>query len=69
MSMVGNLRKVADLALRTRRRRVDLSHPARSPLGASVVNCVVYRDGVRRPGTDSVEEAVRHAHKHRGGFV
>jgi magnesium transporter len=68
MSMVGNLRKVADLARRSRR-RVDLSHPARSPLGSTVVNCVVYRDGVRRPGTHSVEEAVRQARKHRGGFV
>ncbi|GGN81302.1 magnesium transporter CorA [Streptomyces albiflavescens] len=68
MSMVGNLRKVADLTRRSLR-RVDLSHPARSPLGSTVVNCVVYRDGVRQPGTDSVEEAVRHARKHRGGFV
>lgn len=68
MSMVGNLRKVANLARRTRR-RVDLSHPACSPLGSTVVNCVVYRDGVRRPRTESVEEAVRHARKHRGGFL
>jgi len=68
MSMVGNLRRVADLARRSRR-RVDLSHPARSPLGSTVVNCVVYRDGVRRPGTHTVEEAVRQARKHRGGFV
>ncbi|WP_416959042.1 magnesium and cobalt transport protein CorA [Streptomyces sp. Agncl-13] len=68
MSMVGNLRKVADLARRSRR-RVDLSHPARSPLGSTVVNCVVYRDGIRRPGTDTVEEAVRQTRKHRGGFV
>ncbi|WP_427919068.1 magnesium and cobalt transport protein CorA [Streptomyces sp. cg40] len=68
MSMVGNLRKVANLARRSRR-RVDLSHPARSPLGSTVVNCVVYRDGVRRPGTDSVKEAVRHARRHRGEFV
>ncbi|WP_406724006.1 magnesium and cobalt transport protein CorA [Streptomyces sp. GD-15H] len=67
MSMVGNLRKVARLARRGR--RVDLSHPARSPLGSTVVNCVVYRDGVRQLGTDTVEEAVRHARKHRGGFV
>ncbi|MFF4274051.1 magnesium and cobalt transport protein CorA [Streptomyces sp. NPDC001536] len=69
MSMVGNLRKVANLARRTRRRRVDLSHPARSPLGSTVVNCVVYHDGVRRPARDSVEESVRYARKHRGGFV
>jgi magnesium transporter len=68
MSMVGHLRKVANLALRSRR-RVDLSHPARSPLGSTVVNCVVYRDGVRRPPADSVEEAVRYARTHRGAFV
>jgi magnesium transporter len=37
MSMVGNLRKVTSLTRRNRR-RVDLSHPARSPLGSSVVN-------------------------------
>lgn len=65
MSMVGNLRKVASLARRSRR-RVDLSHPARSPLGSTVVNCVVYRDGVRQPPTDSVEEAVRNVRRHRG---
>ena len=46
MSMVGSLRKVA--AISRGRRRVDLSHPARSPLGSAVVNCVIYRDGVRR---------------------
>lgn len=70
MSMVGNLRKVADLARRSRR-RVDLSHPARSPLGSTVVNCVVYRDGIRRPGTgkESVAETVRYARKHRGALV
>ncbi|MGV9844995.1 magnesium and cobalt transport protein CorA [Streptomyces fungicidicus] len=68
MSVVGGLRKVANLARRGRR-RVDLSHPARSPLGSTVVNCVVYRDGVRGPGTDSVEEAVRQVRKRRGGFV
>ncbi|MFC9131505.1 magnesium and cobalt transport protein CorA [Streptomyces sp. NPDC057099] len=68
MSMVGNLRKVANLARRGRR-RVDLSHPARSPLGSTVVNCVVYRDGLRGPESDSVEDAVRQVRKHRGSFV
>ncbi len=67
MSMVGNLRKVAGLTRRSG--RVDLSHPARSPLGSTVVNCVVYRDGVRRPHVDSVEEAVRQVRGRRGGFV
>ncbi|MFK0106145.1 magnesium and cobalt transport protein CorA [Streptomyces sp. NPDC091217] len=68
MSMVGNLRKVAGLTRRSRR-RVDLSHPARSPLGSSVVNCVLYRDGVRRPGTETVEEAVRQVREHGHDFV
>ncbi|MEU2737324.1 magnesium and cobalt transport protein CorA [Streptomyces sp. NPDC007095] len=68
MSMVGNLRKVTSLTRRNRR-RVDLSHPARSPLGSSVVNCVLYRDGIRQPGTDTVEEAVRHVRKHGHDFV
>ncbi|MEV6168125.1 magnesium and cobalt transport protein CorA [Streptomyces sp. NPDC051954] len=68
MSMVGNLRRVARLARRGGR-RVDLSHPARSPLGSAVVNCVVYRDGVRQPGTDTVDEAIRQVRKHRDGFV
>ncbi|MEU3554333.1 magnesium and cobalt transport protein CorA [Streptomyces fragilis] len=67
MSMVGNLRKVARLARRAR--RVDLSHPARSPLGSTVVNCVVYRGGVRQEGPASVHEAVRLAAGHRDGFV
>ncbi|MFI1162031.1 CorA family divalent cation transporter [Streptomyces sp. NPDC020801] len=68
MSMVGNLRKVARLTRRSRH-RVDLSHPARSPLGSAVVNCVVYRDGVRQPVTDTVEEAVRQVRKHGHDFV
>ena len=68
MSMVANLRKVTGLALRSRR-RVDLSHPARSPLGSSVVNCVLYRDGVRQPGTDTVEAAVRKVRRHGHDFV
>ncbi|MEU6217841.1 magnesium and cobalt transport protein CorA [Streptomyces sp. NPDC047022] len=66
MSMVGNLRKVARLTRRGH--RVDLSHPARSPLGSTVVNCVVYRDGVRQPAVGSVEEAVRQVRR-RNGFV
>ncbi|MGW7378749.1 magnesium and cobalt transport protein CorA [Streptomyces sp. NPDC054794] len=68
MSMVGNLRKVTSLTRRSRR-RVDLSHPARSPLGSSVVNCVLYRDGVRQPATETVEEAVRQVRKHGHDFV
>ena len=68
MSMVGNLRKVARLTRRSRR-RVDLSHPARSPLGSAVVNGVIYRDGVRQETAPAVEESVARARRHRNGFV
>ncbi|WP_037710374.1 magnesium/cobalt transporter CorA [Streptomyces griseus] len=57
---------------RTYRRRVDLSHPARSPLGSAVVNCVVYVDGVRRtaPGAAvGAEEALRYVRRSGDGFV
>ncbi|MGW0949629.1 magnesium and cobalt transport protein CorA [Streptomyces sp. NPDC002623] len=67
MSMVGNLRKVARLAWRGR--RVDLSHPARSPLGSTVVNCVIYRDGVRQEAAPTVEESVARVRKRGHGFV
>jgi magnesium transporter len=64
---VGNLRKVARL---TRRRpRVDLSHPARSPLGSSVVNCVTYREGVREPVGSDLVDAVERVRRHGEGFV
>lgn len=87
MSMSGNLRKVGGLRkvgnLRTvrglrkvarltrRGPRVDLSHPARSPLGSSVVKCVTYRKGVRQvPGRDeSLEEAVAQVRESDDGFV
>ncbi|MFE0510382.1 magnesium and cobalt transport protein CorA [Streptomyces sp. NPDC058964] len=79
MSMAGNLRKVRDLGrvtglrkvarLARRRPRVDLSHPARSPLGSSVVNCVTYRDGVRVPGGGDLVDAVERVRKHGDGFV
>ncbi|MBL1084867.1 magnesium/cobalt transporter CorA [Streptomyces actinomycinicus] len=79
MSMAGNLRKVTELSrvggLRTvarlarRRRRVDLSHPARSPLGSSVVKCVTYQDGVRVPGCGDLVDAVRLVRKSGEGFV
>lgn len=64
---VGGLRKVARLA--RRRPRVDLNHPARSPLGSSVVNCVTYRDGVRVPGCADVVDAVRKVRRSGEGFV
>ncbi|MFJ8196174.1 magnesium and cobalt transport protein CorA [Streptomyces sp. NPDC096152] len=79
MSMAGNLRKVTGLGkvgglrgvarLARRRLRVDLSHPARSPLGSSVVNCVMYRDGARVPEAGDVVEAVARVRKAGDGFV
>ncbi|MFF2998877.1 magnesium and cobalt transport protein CorA [Streptomyces sp. NPDC057950] len=68
MSMVGNLRRVARLARGGR--QVDLSHPARSPLGSAVVNCVIYLDGVRQEAASGMEESVARVRKHGGrGFV
>ncbi|GAA3791952.1 magnesium and cobalt transport protein CorA [Streptomyces coacervatus] len=67
LGKVGGLRKVARLA--RRRPRVDLSHPARSPLGSSVVNCVTYRDGVRVPEGSDLVDAVKRVRKNGDGFV
>ncbi|MFD5076751.1 magnesium and cobalt transport protein CorA [Streptomyces sp. NPDC058371] len=79
MSMAGNLRKVTGLGkvggLRTvarltrRHPRVDLSHPARSPLGSAVVNCVTYKDGARVPGGSDLVDAVEQVRKRDDGFV
>ncbi|WP_037668633.1 magnesium and cobalt transport protein CorA [Streptomyces griseus] len=79
MSMAGNLRKVTGLGgvgglrkvarLARRRPRVDLSHPARSPLGSSVVNCVTYRDGVRDPAGGDLVDTVERVRKSGDGFV
>ncbi|MGQ4414844.1 magnesium and cobalt transport protein CorA [Streptomyces sp. SAS_269] len=79
MSMAGNLRKVTGLGragglrkvarLARRRPRVDLSHPARSPLGSSVVNCVTYQDGARVPGCSDLVDAVAKVRKSGEGFV
>jgi magnesium transporter len=79
MSMAGNLRKVTSLGkvsglrrvarLTRRRPRVDLSHPARSPLGSAVVNCVTYKDGARIPGGRDLVDAVKEVRKHDDGFV
>ncbi|MEU3843583.1 magnesium and cobalt transport protein CorA [Streptomyces sp. NPDC028635] len=79
MSMTGNLRKVTGLdrvgglrgvaRLARRRPKVDLSHPARSPLGSSVVNCVTYHGGVRAPAAGDLVEAVRKVRKNGDGFV
>ncbi|MFC9847815.1 magnesium and cobalt transport protein CorA [Streptomyces sp. NPDC060223] len=79
MSMAGNLRKVAGLdkvsglrkvaRLARRHTRVDLSHPARSPLGSAVVNCVAYQDGARVPGGRDLVETVERVRKKDDGFV
>jgi magnesium transporter len=79
MSMAGNLRKVTGLdkvgslrrvaRLARRRPRVDLSHPARSPLGSSVVNCVTYRDGVRVEEKGDLVDVVQRVRKRGAGFV
>jgi magnesium transporter len=50
--------------------KVDLSHPARSPLGTAVVNCAVYRNGARQEGRRSAEEAIGYVRRRPGrGFV
>ncbi|WP_282702008.1 magnesium and cobalt transport protein CorA [Streptomyces sp. CC219B] len=67
LGKVGGLRKVARLA--RRRPRVDLSHPARSPLGSSVVNCVMYREGVRVPATGDLADTMERVRKRGDGFV
>ncbi|GGK58359.1 magnesium transporter CorA [Streptomyces flaveus] len=77
--MAGNLRKVTGLGrggglrrvarLARRRPRVDLSHPARSPLGSAVVNCVAYEDGTRVPGGRDLVETVEQISKAGDGFV
>ncbi|MFD8071236.1 magnesium and cobalt transport protein CorA [Streptomyces sp. NPDC059718] len=67
MSMISNLRKAVRLT-HVRQRRVDLSHPARSPLGSSVVNCVVYMDGVRQDDC-AAYEAIARVRKSGRGFV
>ncbi|OON74695.1 magnesium and cobalt transport protein CorA [Streptomyces tsukubensis] len=64
---VGDLRRVARLTLR--RRRVDLSHPARSPLGSAVVNCVPYQKGARQSADRSPSESVARIRKADEGFV
>ncbi|MFE9766389.1 magnesium and cobalt transport protein CorA [Streptomyces sp. NPDC005808] len=79
MSMAGNLRKVTGLdkvsglrkvaRLARRHTRVDLSHPARSPLGSAVVNCVAYQDGARVPGGRDLVDTVERVRKQDDGFV
>ncbi|MEU9700736.1 magnesium/cobalt transporter CorA [Streptomyces sp. NPDC047981] len=66
MPIIRNLRRTVRRAYR---RTVDLSHPARSPLGSSVVNCVLYEDGARQRGSCPADEAVRRVRKSGDGFV
>ncbi|MFH9179319.1 magnesium and cobalt transport protein CorA [Streptomyces albogriseolus] len=76
MSRAVNLRRVTGLGrvgrlrgLARRRPRVDLSHPARSPLGSSVVNCVTYRDGRRLSVPGDAADAVKRVRESGEGFV
>jgi magnesium transporter len=67
VSMIRNLRKAVRLPRRPR--TVDLSHPARSPLGSAVVNCVVYLEGVRQVGHCAARAAIERVRKAGNGFV
>ncbi|WP_053912630.1 magnesium and cobalt transport protein CorA [Streptomyces sp. SCSIO 75703] len=68
LGRVRGLREVARLA--RRRRPVDLSHHARSPLGSSVVDCVVYREGARvHDGGGDPAEAVERMRRKGCGFL
>lgn len=66
------IRKLRHIVRRAKPGAVDLSHPARSPLGSAVVNCVVYQDGKRcaegRAGV-SAAQALHRVRKEGAGFV
>ncbi|MFG2893950.1 magnesium and cobalt transport protein CorA [Streptomyces sp. NPDC048248] len=66
--MISNLRKAVRLP-QPRSHGVDLSHPARSPLGTAVVNCAVYVSGIRQSGDHPAAEAIRRVRKSGDGFV
>ncbi|MEU9190198.1 magnesium/cobalt transporter CorA [Streptomyces sp. NPDC048484] len=64
------IRTLNRVVRRAYRRTVDLSHPARSPLGSAVENCVVYHKGGRQPGDWAPDEAIRRTRNGgRDGFV
>ncbi|NBE54003.1 magnesium and cobalt transport protein CorA [Streptomyces boluensis] len=66
------IRKLRRMVGRAKHRAVDLSHPARSPLGSAVVNCVVYQDGKRRSegrADISAAQALQRVRKEGEGFV
>lgn len=67
MPMLRKLRRV--ISRTYRRATVDLSHPGRSPLGSTVVNCVVYEDGIRQPCDGDAQNALRQVRKAGRGFV
>jgi magnesium transporter len=77
VSLIPNLKKAAVRLAQGRpprpgADRVDLNHPARSPLGTAVVNCAVYLNGERQPGHRRPEEAIRLIRRRqgrRGDFV
>ncbi|WP_043270715.1 magnesium and cobalt transport protein CorA [Streptomyces sp. CT34] len=66
--MISNLRRAVRLP-QPRHGGVDLSHPARSPLGTAVVNCAVYVSGVRQDGRRSAEAALHQVRASGDGFV
>jgi magnesium transporter len=66
--VISNLRKAVRLP-QPRAHGVDLSHPARSPLGTAVVNCAVYVSGVRQPGDHPADVAIREVRESGDGFV
>ncbi|WEV25446.1 magnesium and cobalt transport protein CorA [Streptomyces sp. 71268] len=62
--MIRTLRTAVRIG-RRRPRGVDLSHPARSPLGSAVVNCAVYHDGQRQQGDLPAADAIRRVREDR----
>ncbi|UKY47746.1 magnesium/cobalt transporter CorA [Streptomyces inhibens] len=66
--MIHNLRKAVHIPS-TRPHGVDLSHPARSPLGNCVVNCAVYVDGVRQVSHCPARKAIEQVRETGNGFV
>lgn len=61
------LRHLRRAVRRVTGRVVDLSHPARSPLGSAVENCVVFEEGVRRARDCSAGEALARVRKRDEG--
>ncbi|WP_129841124.1 magnesium/cobalt transporter CorA [Streptomyces sp. RFCAC02] len=70
--MIRHLRRAVGLGRESGQQgqeKVDLSHPARSPLGTAVVNCAVYEEGRRRPGRIANREAIELVRGRRDRFV